>query len=351
MELTEGEVIGIILEKTESTSIRCLISGKHEINIGQLLIIQDENKISLTRVESYEYLNEFYDEEAEITRALIKDSIYLSELLNTNTVIKANLSLIKKYNHSSYPKPGSLVRKLPEYYSQSTLLLKLYDISTLDGYITYGTLAGSKIPLLLDLNAISMHVGIFGETGSGKSYNTRYLIHLLSNITVNSKITALPMIIIDANGDYIDLVYNNRDLVNKGRKYIKRFVIRSQNSRLLENDIRLTLDLSLFSPRDLAEFILSLKYGEISNASLQINLLEYVLNNKDPREYNYILGSEQGIVILQNEITELVRDNKELGFTYSTARAVNSALEIFKNKIIKKLNLINYNSTFNENFL
>jgi len=351
MELSDGEVIGIILERTEGSMIKSLINGNIDINTGQLLIIQDNDKISLARVEGYEYLNEFYDERGEIARAIIRDNVYLHEILNTNTVIKANLNIIKKYNHSLNPRPGALVRRLPEYYAQETLLLKLYELKSLDGFVSYGVLVGSKIPLLLDLNSVSMHVGIFGETGSGKSYNTRYLVYLLSNISFNSKVTALPMIIIDANGDYVDLVYNNRHLVNRGRRYIKRFVLRSQSTRLLENDVRLTIDLSLFSPRDIAEFILSLKYGEVSNASLQLNLLEYVLNGKDPKEYNYILGTENGITSLQNEIIELVRENRELGFTYSTARAVNSALEIFKNKIIKKLNLISYNSSFNENFL
>jgi len=60
------------------------------------------------------------------------------------------------------PKPGSFVRKLPEIKSEKDLL-SFYGIKSKKGLIEYGALAGSEIPLLLDLNAITMHIGVFGR--------------------------------------------------------------------------------------------------------------------------------------------------------------------------------------------
>jgi len=84
-----------------------------------------------------------------------------------------------------------------------------------------------------------MHIGVFGETGSGKSYNMRYLIKLLSNIKIGDNITALPMIVIDANGDYIDLASTNLDIVSTGRGWIKRYILKDPKE---QNDIKLTID-------------------------------------------------------------------------------------------------------------
>ncbi len=74
------------------------------------------------------------------------------------------------------------------------------------GYIWFGTFYGyENVPIPLDIEGLTMHLAIFGSTGSGKSYTTGYFIELLSEIPCgNDKISALPTIIIDANGDYLD---------------------------------------------------------------------------------------------------------------------------------------------------
>jgi len=78
-----------------------LIRADEEINIGQLLLIDDSEKLSLVRVENYEFLNEFFDERGDIAKSILKEpSIY--EILDMNTIIKATLHLIKNSDHSTY---------------------------------------------------------------------------------------------------------------------------------------------------------------------------------------------------------------------------------------------------------
>ncbi|AWR96475.1 DUF87 domain-containing protein [Acidianus sulfidivorans JP7] len=343
MMLDEGKTIGIVLQKGEANEVQALISPEVELNSGQLLIIKDNNKLTLARLDNYQYINEFYDEKIPIVKGLLTEDKTF-DILNMNTAIKAELSIIRKYNHNSSPLPGSYVKLLPENKNEE-FLKEFYGVDP-KAYIKYGYFAGSDIPLLLDLNSITMHLGIFGETGSGKSYNMRYLISLLSNIKICGKTTALPMIIIDANGDYTDLASINTDFVSGGRKWIKKYVIRDPKSDL---ETKLTIDLSLFPPKDLAEFIISLKYGGNNINSLQSNLLDYVLSKHDNKEYNTILGREDGITLLQQEIQS--ENLKELGFSPSTSRAVISALEIFKDRIIRRFKLVSNLSSINESTL
>ncbi|ARM74956.1 ATP-binding protein [Acidianus manzaensis] len=341
--LDEGKTIGIVLQKGESNEVQALISPEVEINSGQLFIIKDNNKLSLARLDNYQYINEFYDEKIPIVKGLLTEDKTF-DILNMNTAIKAELSIIKKYNHNSSPLPGSYVKMLPENKNED-FLKEFYGVDP-KSFIKYGSFAGSDIPLLLDLNSITMHLGIFGETGSGKSYDMRYLISLLSNIKISGKTTALPMIIIDANGDYTDFSSINIDLVSGGRKWIKKYVIREPKSDL---ETKLTIDLSLFSPKDLSEFIISLKYGGNDINSLQSNLLDYVLSKHDNKEYNTLLGKEEGISLLQQEIQS--ENLKEVGFSPSTGRAVISALEIFKDRIVKRFKLVSNSSSVNESTL
>jgi len=95
MLMEKGEIIGIVLQKSEANELQGLIRADEEINIGQLLLIDDSEKLSLVRVENYEFLNEFFDERGDIAKSILKEpSIY--EILDMNTIIKATLHLIKK---------------------------------------------------------------------------------------------------------------------------------------------------------------------------------------------------------------------------------------------------------------
>jgi hypothetical protein len=92
--MEKGEIIGIVLQKSEANELQGLIRADEEINIGQLLLIDDSEKLSLVRVENYEFLNEFFDERGDIAKSILKEpSIY--EILDMNTIIKATLHLIK----------------------------------------------------------------------------------------------------------------------------------------------------------------------------------------------------------------------------------------------------------------
>lgn len=335
------ESVGIVLQRGENNTISALLKSDLEITNGQLFLIEDDNKKTVARLDEYYYLNDFFDEKAPFSKTLLNEKIDV-ELLHMNTVIKAEMSIVKKYNHNSIPKPGSVVKYLPEVKNEKDLI-SFYQISSLEGYVEYGRLAGSKIPLLLDLNSITMHVGIFGETGSGKSYNMRYLITLLSNVKIGDKVTAIPLILFDANGDYSDFTSFNIDLIDKGRGWIKKFVMREP---LSDSEIKLSIDLSLFTPKDLSDFIISLKYGDSAPNSLQSNLLEQALLQHDPQEFNWLLSTKEGIESLRSDLDNL----KTSGFSPSTIRAVGSSLEVFYSKM-KKFSLVSSVSTFNEQTL
>ncbi|MEM3939402.1 MAG: ATP-binding protein, partial [Saccharolobus sp.] len=60
--MEEGDIIGIVLQKSEANELQGLIKPDEEIGIGQLLLIDDSKKLSLVRVENFEFLNEFFDE-------------------------------------------------------------------------------------------------------------------------------------------------------------------------------------------------------------------------------------------------------------------------------------------------
>ncbi len=343
MELDKNEPVGIVLQKGQNNAVRAILAQNLDVSMGQLLVVQDYEKISLGRIESFEYINNFFTEDSELIRPLSETSEIYS-LLSSGTVTRADLFIIRRYGHTSTPKPGSLIRTLPEINDSD--LPDFYGLPDFNGYIKYGRLAGSNIPLLLDLNSITMHVGIFGETGSGKSYNMRYLLYNLSNIRIGEKEEAIPVVLIDANGDYADFTYTNSNML-AGRRWIKRYVLRDP---VFPNDQRLTIDLSLFSPRDLAEFITSLKYGQSGGNALQSNFLEYILSLHDQKDFNFLLGTPTGLDNLKQEINEAV-SNKELGFNYSTSKSIQSALEIFRNKVVNKLALVSSNASLTENTL
>lgn len=345
--LQSGDKIGIVLEKGEPGFLQGFIRADSSIRIGNLLVVDDGGKLTLVRVDGFKFINDFFNERGDLAKGMLEEpEVY--DVLSLNTVINADLQIIKRYSHDTYPRPGSLIRKLPDIENNDDMLKAFYSIDSYDGIVRYGTLAGSNIPLLLDLNAITMHVGIFGETGSGKSYNMRYLIHILSRIKKEDGCTALPMIIIDANGDYVDFAGDNSGAVSECRKALpKRYTLLKY-----PDAEKLTIDLSAFTPRDLAEFIMSLKYGTSSYNNLQLNVLEMVLSEHDPSEFNTLLGTDTGIRKLKEEINNQTTNKDDTGVSKSTTRAILSAITIFKNKIVGNLGLIgNGDNKFDERTL
>jgi DNA helicase HerA-like ATPase len=345
--VSNADAIGIVLEGGTPNVVKALIRADHDVKIGEFLIVRDrEGRMGLVQVEHYEYGNDFYTESLGIVKSLI-DSEVLASVLDKSTYLSVWLRVIKE-NNAKVQMPGNLVLKFPEIkdinkldQTQKKFLELLYEEKLEDPrYVKYGRIINTNIPLLLKINALPMHIGIFGETGSGKSYNMRYLIDVFSNIEYDGKHFAIPMIVIDANGDYIDLA-----ILSMKREYVNRNGSRQMITRYTFTDIpnsqRFRLDMNLFTPSDIAYMVITAKYRDtdVAQASLQMNLLELALNELRDEDYN-TLFVEDGFSKLQQKVNEIVEERKdELGFTKNTQRALQSALQTFRSKV-KEYDLI-----------
>jgi DNA helicase HerA-like ATPase len=347
MTFTTTEEIGIVLEGGTHDTVKALIRLDHDIKIGEILLIEDkEGNIGLAQVEKYEYINEFYTNDSPLIHTLMNSRAVI-DLLKSKTVILSTLKVIRS-DKARVSLPGNLVKKLPNNAEEYLYGEKLKD----PRYIKYGKLVNTEIPLLLNINSLPMHMGIFGETGSGKSYDMRYLIYLFSNIRVNGECTAIPMIVIDANGDYTDLA---TDVVKRAKLLeCRKEVVRYTFTEMKEH---FYMDLNVFSTSDLSYMIISSKYMDsTTQASLQLNLLELTLNElyNEGYDFNVMLGSKEGVKILEGKLEEIVSNRKDtLGYTVNTKRAVLNAIHSFVNKVERfKLISTSYSQkSFNEDTL
>ncbi|BCU71513.1 ATP-binding protein [Stygiolobus caldivivus] len=351
--MSNSDIIGIVLEGGTPNIVKALIRADYDVKIGEFLIIRDrEGKAGLVQVEHFEYGNDFYTESLGIVKSLV-DSEVIASILDKSTYLSVSLRVIKD-NNARVQMPGNTVMKFPRTKGvngtdQKKYLELLYEGKLDDPrYVKYGRIINTDIPLLLNVNALPMHMGIFGETGSGKSYNMRYLIDVFSNLEFNGKFYAIPMVVIDANGDYIDLAtlsikreYLNR---NSSRGFIRRYTFTD-----LRNAHRFRLDLNLFTPSDIAYMVITAKYrdAEVGQASLQMNLLELALNELKDEDFNSLF-TEENFSTLQEKVSEIVEDRKdELGFTKNTQRALQSALQTFRNKVSQFDLIADGEETFN----
>jgi hypothetical protein len=150
-------------------------------------------------------------------------------------------------------------------------------------------LAGYKnAPVPLNVENIPMHMAVFGTTGSGKSFDTGALIEKLADVPFEGTThVSFPMVIIDANGDYLDYVNYFKENGTMGHiGWIKRFVFPKIYSRRL--DMRedteyispIGINLDVLSNRELAETIIMYYKGTTEGAELQLNgivtLFEYM---------------------------------------------------------------------------
>jgi len=347
MTFTTTEEIGIVLEGGTHDTVKALIRLDHDIKIGEILLIEDkEGNNGLAQVEKYEYINEFYTNDSPLIHTLMNSRAVI-DLLKSKTVILSTLKVIRS-DKARVSLPGNLVKKLPNNAEEYLYGEKLKD----PRYIKYGKLVNTEIPLLLNINSLPMHMGIFGETGSGKSYDMRYLIYLFSNIRVNGECTAIPMIVIDANGDYTDLA---TDVVKRAKLLeCRKEVVRYTFTEMKEH---FYMDLNVFSTSDLSYMIISSKYMDsTTQASLQLNLLELTLNElyNEGYDFNVMLGSKEGVKILEGKLEDIVSNRKDtLGYTVNTKRAVLNAIHSFVNKVERfKLISSSYSQkSFNEDTL
>ncbi|MEM3551687.1 MAG: ATP-binding protein [Candidatus Aenigmatarchaeota archaeon] len=155
------------------------------------------------------------------------------------------------------------------------------------GVIWYGTLLGySGAPIPLTVEGIPMHCAVFGVTGSGKSYDVGALIEKLVRIYSDENIQlSIPMLIIDANADYIDYFKHCQERGNLGAcPTVLRFVF--PNSPELKtypkNTRPIAINLNNLTLRDLAELIVQYYSGGEKN-ELQVAGIETLIQTMEAR--------------------------------------------------------------------
>ena len=238
------------------------------------------------------------------------------------------------------PRPGIAVKKI----KSREHLEDIFGIGTdHPGYAWIGRIIGSEdAPVPLEINAIPMHLAVFGVTGSGKSYDTGCLIESFSSIPTAAPIgrhgnqVAFPMILIDAHGDYMDYVSHFKENRRFGAfGWVKRLVFpRALASIRLRNEFEgvigsVGIDLDKFDRRDLAEIIVFYYRGTTDISELQVtgieNLFEIMLDRR-AGEYG---DSVQNLFIHHFDDILRTLDSPELSIHSSVKDAVERALRKF----------------------
>jgi len=252
------------------------------------------------------------------------------------------------------------------------------------GHIWFGTLNGySNAPIPLDVQKFNMHMAIFGKTGSGKSFTTGALIEKLANIpTGTNEYGALPLIIIDSNGDYGE--YTNptelRKFTHDGQTertdplsriaVWNKYVFHGSVAHQRDNAIPIHIDFGVLEPDELAQLIMQWYYGHKDSEPLPVAGLELILetvwaaditggfgnpdsstSNPDPRpNYAPFFATEAG-GFFDNEVVpigeRLVQQNRIHQSTFPTiVRAVRNFA-----RQIQAFHLLDDPKTINNDFL
>jgi len=329
--------------------------AENVIKEGMFVKIDLGQEFILSRIVEIKHVHEFYQEgdiwtEArrfgEEVPATVARAYTTADLELLNLVTEHGLEMVNQA-----PKPGSKVYKLTMKDLCKVFNINFEDLKeaiekdrSLEYKITFGNLLGYRnIPLILDLNNITMHLAIVGTTGSGKSYTTGYFFERISRISVKGSNKAIPVIVFDANGDYLDYVMslNPREYL-EGFKEFYRFVfsqalesIRAAPSKHVTID-EIKIDLNILNSSSLAELIMQYyRGGELAGSELQLMFLTELLNILEKYAYEKV---DYNRLITANILKEIIeRSFEELPQYKKTDKPSTSFLNFIK-AVYERLN-------------
>ena len=276
--------IGIVL--TAGTTSNAIIQLKkefeHSITEGKLVEIQSHGNKILGIISRIKPHNDFYSlgdawsesrrQGYNIPQDVARQYVICDvEILGTVPGLKAI---------TQPPLPGNLVFEIDV--SDPKVIFGITNNPPEPGYVWYGTLKGyDNAPVPLSIEEIVMHMAVFGTTGSGKSFMTGALLEKFVNIPLsNGRKGALPMIIIDSNGDYTDYPPNLASL-NSACPQMTRFVFPDTPDVGNSNVQELTLDLGSLRRSQLAEVIMQYYAGNKDLEEMQVNGIERILEDME----------------------------------------------------------------------
>ena len=281
-KMEEKENMGIILSGATTQEASCQMLEEAErggVREGMLLLVKPKDrKPILARVSQIIPYNAFYTEGDPWSEARRKGLPIPEDVARQYEVCELELLIEIPPREVNYPPyPGDFVMKIDPMKHDKDI----FGVSRGDPkHVWYASLAGyENAPVPLNVENIPMHMAVFGTTGSGKSFDTGALIEKLADVPFDETThVPFPMVIIDANGDYLDYVnYFKRKGILGHIGWIKRFVFPKIYSRSL--DMRedaeyispIGIDLDALSNRELAETIIMYYKGTTEGAELQLS--------------------------------------------------------------------------------
>jgi len=344
------EPIGVVLSGSTSKKAmaQLYISYEGKVHEGELCFIHssDEKSKFLARIDKIVPFSEFFEEGDAWSEARRKKAQIPTEISRKYYTLELEILGEVKGGHLSEvtipPTPGDEVFGIKNKDEILEIMKLEHDEKIL---IEFGTFFGYKeIPLFLDVDAIPMHLAILGVTGSGKSYTVGYLLEQISDIKIQNFKTALPTMIIDANGDYLDYheAYHNKHQKIGNFVNVVRFVFNNSPVRLNRGVRVISMDLDVFEPREVAELIITYYTGGSLN-ELQVAGIETALRRLCEEE-GYSISS----LFLDERnfrgklIAELERAKDERLIHDQTLNAIKRALFKFKSDVIDQYELITH---------
>jgi DNA helicase HerA-like ATPase len=361
------KLIGYVLSQARSSAAYFQPLKDAEIGIkeGMFVTINSKQGLSyLAEITEISHYNEYY-EKGEIWAEALREGHQPPEEIARRYTIAATriLGILTPdglINADKPPLPGD-----PVYLATLNELRSLYQYDLSMGqkpnyYIEIGKMYGYeseeiKLPALLDLRNINMHFAVIGTTGSGKSNTVGKIIEMLGkirNLEFSEKYRTIPVMVVDANGDYIDY-YEHPDFIESFSEIIRLYFEGSEagnhqafhyKSKLMD----IKIDLNAFSPSEIAETIIALYHsGKLEGAELQLNYLTLLLSdidrlrNKIPLslkgheiDYNYVIHEIK-------KLEEMIEEDKGKKIVHgATADAVIRALRNFYELMVKKHKVI-----------
>ena len=324
--------------------------GEQLVREGMLVVVEGSREQLLARVDSVKVYSGFYqanDYWASARREGFqppKDA--LKYTIATATII-GSLDREGLRETRWPPEPGDVVRL----FAKEDLPLVYGFSEEKPGIIWFGSIVGyEELPLALNVEALTMHLGVFGETGSGKSYGFGYLLELLASIPAGDGVrVALPALVVDANGDYLDYW----DVYRKGRNIgeygvVLRLVSPKSRASLQPHVRTYTIDLEVFSARELAEFIVVYKSGGWEINEMQVAILERVFAELAAEGYSYTRLLTEQPHLLVDRLGELARSRRA---HHQTVRAAIAALEKFHRDLVENHGIVSSSPTLTREFV
>lgn len=374
-------ILGYILSGSTTQSFSFLVAEGMEtiISEGMYVLASDGERRVLGVVEELKYYHEFY-EEGDVWVEAIKKGKKPPEGVG-RAFLRGKARIVGEVRDGDIIPPKQPLRP-----GSSVYLVTGGDLKPVFGHdpssyedppphlLGIGRLFGYQdLKALIDLRAITMHLGIIGTTGSGKTNTVSVLLEELGNKKgVDAGIAKLPRtipaIVVDLNGDYTYL-YDEPKVVPQYSQVIR---LVSQESPVFNKGYvggigkrlePLTLDLDIFQPHELAEAVVSLyRGGPGENIMLQLNLLTYIFSKLIPEKFSHL--SRNIIFSEKSYYDELIKSVENLAqgrkneqedmdgirFSGATVHAVIRQLDNFRSSM-KNYGLLSTQPTVTREFM